>query len=200
MCVVFINFAVKFQVIMSKVQVRELVFEKFITAAEIDQAVQKVADGINRDYEGKNPLLLAILNGAFIFASDLMRKITIPCEISFVKYASYSGTSTTSKVRELIGVEEEISERHVIVVEDIVDTGITMDHLLNDIRDKGPASLKLACFCFKPKAFQKSFPIDYLGMSIPNDFIVGYGLDYNGQGRNLPEIYKINEPAQSANQ
>ncbi len=178
---------------MTKVQVRELVFEKFISKEEIDAAVQKVADGINRDYEGKDPLLLAILNGAFIFASDLMRKITIPCEISFVKFASYSGTLTTSKVRELIGVDEELKDRNVIIVEDIVDTGITMDKLLLDVKKKKPASIKVACFCFKPEAFQKDFAIDYVGVIIPNDFIVGYGLDYDGQGRNLPEIYKIVE-------
>jgi hypoxanthine phosphoribosyltransferase len=176
---------------MTKVQVRELVFEKFIGREEIEAAVQRVADGINRDYSGKNPLLLAILNGAFIFASDLMRKITIPCEISFVKYASYSGTLTTSKVKELIGVNEELEGRHVIVVEDIVDTGITMHKLLNDIREKNPLDVRVACFCFKAEAFQKDFKIDYLGMEISNDFIVGYGLDYDGHGRNFPEIYKV---------
>jgi len=176
---------------MTKVQVRELVFEKFIGKDQIDAAVQKVADGINRDYAGKNPILLAILNGSFIFASDLMRKLTIPCEISFVKFASYSGTSTTSQVKELIGMSEDISGRHVIVVEDIVDTGITMDKLLGDVRAKKPADVKVACFCFKPEAFQRNFPIDYLGMEISNDFIVGYGLDYNGYGRNLPDIYKV---------
>jgi hypoxanthine phosphoribosyltransferase len=176
---------------MTKVRVRELVFEKFISREEIEAAVQKVADGINRDYVGKNPLLLAILNGAFIFASDLMRKITIPCEISFVKYASYSGTVTTENVKELIGMSEELEGRHVIVVEDIVDTGITMEKLLDDICKKKPLDVKVACFCFKTEAFQKDFKIDYLGMEIPNDFIVGYGLDYDGHGRNFPEIYKI---------
>jgi hypoxanthine phosphoribosyltransferase len=176
---------------MTKVQVRELVFEKFIRREEIDAAVQKVADRINHDYAGKNPLLLAILNGAFIFASDLMRKITIPCEISFVKFASYSGTVTTSKVKELIGVDEDLKGRHVIIVEDIVDTGITMEKLLHDVEDKNPAGVKVACFCFKPDAFQKDFTIDYIGLQIPNDFIVGYGLDYDGYGRNLPDIYRI---------
>ena len=176
---------------MTKVKVRELVFEKFINREEIDAAVQKVADGINRDYAGKNPLLLAILNGAFIFASDLMRKITVPCEITFVKYASYSGTISTTNVKELIGMNEELEGRHVIVVEDIVDTGITMDKLLTDVREKNPVDVKVACFCFKAEAFQKDFAIDYLGMTIPNDFIVGYGLDYDGHGRNFPEIYRI---------
>ncbi|HNY02829.1 MAG TPA: hypoxanthine phosphoribosyltransferase [Bacteroidales bacterium] len=176
---------------MTKVQVRELVFEKFIPREEIDAAVQRVAEGINRDFEGKNPLLLAILNGAFMFAGDLMRKITVPCEITFVKFASYSGTRTTEVVRELIGVDEELAGRHVIIVEDIVDTGITIEKLLAEVSKQQPADVKVACFCFKAEAFQKDFPIDYIGISIPNDFIVGYGLDYNGYGRNLPEIYKI---------
>jgi hypoxanthine phosphoribosyltransferase len=176
---------------MTKVQVRELVFEKFISREEIDVAVQKVADAINRDFEGKNPLLLAILNGAFIFASDLMRKITIPCEISFVKFASYSGTQSTSNIKELIGVDEDLKGRYVIIVEDIVDTGLTMEKLLQDIDLKKPAGVKVACFCFKPEAFQKDYSIDYIGLTIPNDFIVGYGLDYDGYGRNLPDIYKI---------
>ncbi|MEI6681756.1 MAG: hypoxanthine phosphoribosyltransferase [Bacteroidota bacterium] len=176
---------------MTKVQVKELFFEKFIGRDDIEAAVQKVADGINRDYAGKNPLLLAVLNGSFIFASDLMRKLTIPCEISFVKFASYEGTLTTSKVKELIGVGEELKGRHVIVVEDIVDTGITVHKLLEDIAKKEPVDVTLACFCFKREAFQKSFGIDYLGMEIPNVFIVGYGLDYNGYGRNLPDIYQI---------
>ncbi len=176
---------------MTKVQVKELFFEKFIGRDEIEAAVQKVADGINRDYVGKNPLLLAVLNGSFIFASDLMRKLTIPCEISFVKFASYEGTLTTSKVKELIGVGEELKGRHVIVVEDIVDTGITVHKLLEDIHKKNPVDVTLACFCFKREAFRKSFGIDYLGMEIPNVFIVGYGLDYNGYGRNLPDIYQI---------
>jgi hypoxanthine phosphoribosyltransferase len=176
---------------MTKVQVRELVFEKFIGRDEIDAAVQKVADGINRDFAGKNPMLLAILNGAFIFASDLMRKITIPCEISFVKFTSYAGTATTSSVRELIGVDADLAGRHVIIVEDIVDTGITMEKILKDVKARDPEEVKVACFCFKPAAFVKDFRIDYIGLDIPNDFIVGYGLDYNGYGRNFPDIYKI---------
>lgn len=176
---------------MTKVQVRDLVFDLFIGRAEIDKAVQQVADAINRDYAGKNPLLLAILNGSFMFASDLMKKVTIPCEITFVKFASYSGTSTTSVVKELMGVDKELAGRHIIIVEDIVDTGLTVDKLLHDIGAHAPASVRVASFCFKPEAFKKDFPIDYVGVTIPNDFIVGYGLDYDGHGRNLPDIYKL---------
>lgn len=178
---------------MSVIQVWDKKFKPFIDVATIDATVQKIADRINVDYKDKNPLLLAVLNGAFIFAGDLMRKLIIPCEISFVKYSSYSGVKSTEAVRELIGIGEEIAGRHVIIVEDIVDTGITMDNMLTDIRKRNPIDIKIACFCFKPAAFQKSFPIDYLGLSIPNDFIVGYGLDYDRQGRNLKEIYKIAE-------
>ena len=178
---------------MGKIQVQDKFFEKFISTDEIDAAVQKVAEGINRDYAGKNPLFLAMLNGAIVFAADLLRKITIPCEISFVKYTSYSGTQTTETINELIGLTEDLMGRHVIILEDIVDTGITMNKLLQDIQKKNPEDVKVACFCFKPEAFRHFFSIDYLGMSIPNAFIVGYGLDYDGQGRNLPDIYKISE-------
>lgn len=176
---------------MAKVQVRELVFEDFISSSEIDHAVQKVADQINRDFVGKHPLLVAVLNGSFIFAADLMRKLTVPCEITFVKYSSYEGTSTTGSVKQLIGAGQEITGRDVIILEDIIDTGITLEKILDEIAKIKPASVRVASFCFKPEAFQKSFKIDYIGMSIPNNFIVGYGLDYNGFGRNLPDIYTL---------
>jgi hypoxanthine phosphoribosyltransferase len=176
---------------MERVQVRELVFENFISRENIDQAVQKVADQINRDYAGKEPLLLAVLNGAFMFASDLMKKITIPCEITFVKFSSYVGVSTTEEVKELIGVDKGVTGRDVIIVEDIIDTGITLEKILEEVGKLGPSSMKIAAFCFKPEAFRKSYPIDYLGLEIPNNFIVGYGLDYNGFGRNLPDIYTL---------
>ncbi|MBE0646517.1 MAG: hypoxanthine phosphoribosyltransferase [Bacteroidales bacterium] len=176
---------------MEIVEVKDKVFRRFISEEKIMKGVQEISTRINMDYKGKNPLLLAVLNGAFIFAADLIRELTIPCQISFVKYASYAGTRTTEDVKELIGLNEEINGRHIIVVEDIVDSGITMDHLLRDLNNYQPASVKLACFFLKPEAFIKSFNIDYLGMEIPNDFIVGYGLDYDGYGRNLPEIYKL---------
>jgi hypoxanthine phosphoribosyltransferase len=176
---------------MAKVQVRELVFEDFISKHEIDDAVQLVADQINHDYAGKEPLLLAILNGAFIFASDLMRKITIPCEITFVKFSSYAGITSTEEVKELIGVDKTVAGRDVIIVEDIIDTGITLEKIMEEVRKLNPASTRIATFCFKPEAFRKDYPIDYIGMKIPNNFVVGYGLDYNGQGRNLPDIYTL---------
>ena len=176
---------------MAVIRVKDKEFEPFIPASEIEKVVQIMADRINADFEGKNPLFLAVLNGSFVFAADLLRKISIPCNISFVKFASYSGTSTTAKVKELIGLSENIKGRHVVIVEDIIDTGITMELILNTLGKMEPASLKIACFCHKPDAFKKSFRIDYIGMNIPNKFIVGYGLDYDGWGRNLPDIYKI---------
>jgi hypoxanthine phosphoribosyltransferase len=176
---------------MKKIRVKDYEFEPFITADQIEKVVSELADKINHDYVGKRPLFLAILNGSFVFAADLLRKITIECQVSFVKFSSYSGTLTTSNVKELIGLNESLEGRHVILLEDIVDTGITMDKLLTDLNKYNPADVKIACFCQKPDAFQKSFKIDYLGMVIPNDFIVGYGLDYDGYGRNFPDIYKI---------
>jgi hypoxanthine phosphoribosyltransferase len=176
---------------MATIKVKDKDFEISIDASAIDTVVQRIAAEINRDYEGKNPLFLAILNGSFVFAADLIRKITIPCQISFVKLASYSGTTSTEEVRELIGLNEEIRGRHLVVVEDIVDTGMTLDKLLKDLQKFEPASVRLACFTFKKEAFKKSFNIDYLGITIPNEFVVGYGLDYDGYGRNLPDIYKL---------
>jgi hypoxanthine phosphoribosyltransferase len=180
-----------FELIMSTIKVKDKDFEMSIDSSAIDAAVQKMAIEISRDYEGKNPLFIAILNGSFVFAADLIRKITIPCQISFVKLSSYSGTASTKNIKELIGLNEDIKGRHLIIVEDIVDTGLTLDKLLKDLEKFEPASVKLACFTFKKEAFKKSFRIDYLGITIPNDFVVGYGLDYDGYGRNLPEIYKI---------
>ncbi len=180
-----------FEFRMATIKVKDKEFEISIDASAIDTAVQKMAIEINKDYEGKNPLFLAILNGSFVFAADLIRKITIPCQISFVKLSSYSGTTSTEDVKELIGLNEDISGRHLIIVEDIVDTGITLEKLLMDLEKFKPASVKLACFTFKKEAFRKNFRIDYLGITIPNEFVVGYGLDYDGYGRNLPDIYKI---------
>ena len=176
---------------MKTIKVRDKEFSLSISAEEIDRAVQTIAESIKHDYAGSKPLFLVILNGAFMFAADLFKKLDIDCEISFVKFASYAGTATTAKVTELIGLNEEVIDRDLVIIEDIVDTGISLTHLLNHLKDKKPRSVKIAALLFKPDAFQKDFRIDYLGMEIPNDFIVGYGLDYDGYGRNYKDIYKI---------
>ena len=178
---------------MDKVKVRDKEFSLFLTAEEIDKAVEQVAEMINTDMQGKDPLFLCVLNGAFIFASDLLKKVEVDCEISFVKLSSYVGTQTTNTVRELIGLDQVLTDRTVVVVEDIIDTGITMAYTLEKLRKLGASDVRIATLLFKPEAFKKDYPIDYVGIVIPNEFIVGYGLDYDGHGRNLPDIYKIIE-------
>jgi len=176
---------------MKEVQLKDKRFRIDLTEVEILTQVKRVASEINQEMKGKKPLFLVVLNGAFMFASDLMKNINIDCEISFVKLASYQGTQSTEKVKELIGLNEDLAGRNVIVVEDIVDTGITMEGIIRDLHKKEVADVRIATLLFKPEAFQKNFKIDYIGLEIPNDFIVGYGLDYDGLGRNLQEIYKI---------
>lgn len=143
--------------------------------------------------EGKNPLFLAVLNGSFIFAADLMRMITIPCEISFVKLASYQGTMSTGKIKEVIGINEDISGRDIIIVEDIVESGLTMKRMLESLGTRNPASIHICTLLLKPEKLKVDLDIEYAAMEIPNDFIVGYGLDYNQQGRNLRDIYTLVE-------
>ncbi|OYT17305.1 MAG: hypoxanthine phosphoribosyltransferase [Bacteroidetes bacterium 4572_77] len=175
------------------VKLHDKEFKISIPAAQIDTAVSQVAAKINKDYKGKNPLFVIVLNGAFMFASDMLKKITIDCEITFVKLSSYVGTKTTHSVRELIGLDESLAGRNVILVEDIIDTGITMANTIPKMQHLNAKDVKIATLLFKPKAFQKDFEIDYVGIEIGNDFIVGYGLDYDGLGRNLADIYKIIE-------
>lgn len=178
---------------MDKVKVRDKEFSLFLTAADIDEGVAQVADMINKDMEGKDPLFLCVLNGAFIFASDLLKKITIDCEISFVKLSSYEGTKTTNTIRELIGLDQSIEGRTIIIIEDIVDTGLTMEYTRKKLRELGADEVRIATLLFKPEAFKQDYALDYVGIVIPNKFIVGYGLDYDGYGRNLPDIYQIIE-------
>ncbi len=178
---------------MSRVKILDKTFETSIPEAVIKSKIQAVADRINRDYEGKNPLLLAVLNGAFVFAADLMRCLTIPCEISFVKLASYQGTTSTGRVKEVIGINEDLTGRHVIIVEDIVDTGLTMRRMVEALGTRNPASVVICPLLVKPDRLQVELDIKYGVMEIPNDFIVGYGLDYDGQGRNLRDIYTVVE-------
>ena len=181
------------EVINGKVKVWDKTFAKSIHAEEIDKAVQKVADRINTELKGKNPLFLVVLNGAFMFASDLFKKITIDCEVSFVKLSSYVGTKSTNTVRELIGLDRVLTGRTVVVIEDIIDTGITMAHTLPVLKNLEAKDVRIATLLFKPDAFQKDYKIDYVGIKIPNDFIIGYGLDYDGLARNLADIYTLVE-------
>jgi hypoxanthine phosphoribosyltransferase len=176
---------------MKSIKVHSREFVKFIDSAQIQEAVAKIAGRINSDLSGKNPLFLVVLNGAFMFAADLLKQITIPCQVSFVKLSSYIGTSTTSAVRELIGLDEVLSGRTVVIVEDIIDTGITMGVTIDKLKKLEAAEVYIAALLFKPDAFRMNYEIDYLGLEIPNEFIVGYGLDYDQQGRNYPDIYKI---------
>ena len=178
---------------MKEIQLKDKRFRINIAGNDILTQVKRVANEVNRDLKGQNPLFLVVLNGAFMFASDLMKHIEIDCEISFVKLASYQGTQSTEKVKELIGLNEDLYGRTVVIVEDIVDTGITMEGIISDLLKKGVADVRIATLLFKPQAFQKDYKIDYIGMDIPNDFIVGYGLDYDGLGRNFQDIYKIIE-------
>jgi len=176
---------------MKRVKLGDKTFEVSISEAEIKERVRVVAEKINHDMAGKNPLLLAVLNGSFVFAADLMRMLTIPCEISFVKLASYQGTTSTGKISEVIGINENLTGRTVIIVEDIVDTGLTMKRMVESIGTRNPASVHICSLLVKPDKLQVDLNIEYAAMHIPNDFIVGYGLDYDQMGRNLPEIYTL---------
>ena len=178
---------------MSIVQIKDKRFKTFISEDEIQQRVKAVADRINHDMEGKKPLLLAVLNGSFVFAADLMRPITMPCEISFVKLASYEGTVSTGKVVEVMGLNEDITGRDIIIVEDIVDTGKTMERMLDTLGTRNPNSLHICTLLLKPEKLKIPLNIEYAAMEIPNDFIVGYGLDYDQEGRNLRDIYTLVE-------
>ena len=203
---------------MSDIQIKDKSFTTFITEDKILKEVSRVADEINRDLAGTEPLFLSVLNGSFMFTADLMKRINIPCEISFVKLASYQGTSSTGKIKELVGLNENIEGRTVVIVEDIVDTGFTMKGLVETLRSKNPKDIRIATLLVKPDKLkglvetlrsknpkdiriatllvkpdklQVKLDIDYVAMNIPNDFIVGYGLDYDGKGRNYRDIYTV---------
>lgn len=178
---------------METIKIKDKTFKTFIPESEIQKRVAAVAERINHDMAGKNPLMLAVLNGSFIFAADLMRYLTIPCEISFVKLASYQGTTSTGKIKEVIGINESLEGRDVVIVEDIVDTGATMKRMLETLGTRNPKSLHICTLLLKPGKLQVPLNIEYAAMEIPNDFIVGYGLDYDGEGRNLKHIYTIDE-------
>ena len=178
---------------MSIVKIKDKTFKTSIPEGEIKQRVKELAQRISHDLEGKNPLLLGVLNGSFIFAADLMRAMTIPCEISFVKLASYQGVLSTGKVKEIIGINENLSGRDIVIVEDIVDTGRTMKQMVYSLATRNPASVRICTLFVKPDKLEEPLDIEYAAFSIPNDFILGYGLDYDQQGRGLKEIYTLVE-------
>lgn len=166
-------------------------FEVFLDAQAIEGRITELAANINADYAGKKLLFISILNGSFMFTADLLKKISVPCEVSFVKVASYSGTASSGSVKELIGLDREISGYDVVIVEDIVDTGRTMEAITQSLRGKGAASLSICTLLDKPERREVEIKVDYIGFSIPDRFVVGYGLDLDGFGRNLPDIYQL---------
>ena len=168
-------------------------FQPYISAAEIDVRIKALATQLNSDYNGKRPIFIAILNGSFMFASDLFKAVSIDAEICFIKLASYKGTRSTGNVITSIGLDEPLKDRHVIIIEDIVDTGNTLHKFLPQLYNQQPASLKIAVLLHKPEAMEHNIVIDYLGFSVPNKFLLGFGLDYDGLGRNLAEIYQLAE-------
>ena len=176
---------------MAQITVLDKTFEPYITYQQIETAVRRIAEQMEKDMSGINPLFLVILNGAFMFAGDLFKNLNFPAEISFIKVASYAGTQSTGEVKKLIGINENLEGRTVVLIEDIVDSGNSMEKILEYLASENTAEIKIATLLFKPDAYKKHFKIDYVGFEIPNDFIVGYGLDYNGQARNFKDIYKI---------
>ncbi|MBL7924434.1 MAG: hypoxanthine phosphoribosyltransferase [Bacteroidia bacterium] len=176
---------------MSEVQVHDKIFTPFITAGQIQARVAELGAAIDRDYAGRKPLLIGVLNGSVIFMADLLRHIRSACEIGFIRVSSYHGTESSGKVKNVMGLSDELSGRHVIIVEDIIDTGDTAVYLLDEIKKKNPASLAFATILFKPAALRHPVKPDYVGFEIPPAFVVGYGLDYDGLGRNLADIYQL---------
>lgn len=176
---------------MKTITLKDKTFGISIPENELLTAIEKVAEKMRKDLEGKNPIFLVVLNGAFMFAADLMKRVEIPAQMSFIKLSSYNGTNSTGSVNEIIGLNEDVKGRTVVIVEDIVDSGLTMSKMVEILQNKGVSELKIATLFFKPDALKYPLNLDYVVMPIPNDFIVGYGLDYDGYGRNLRDIYTL---------
>jgi hypoxanthine phosphoribosyltransferase len=178
---------------MANIVVHNKIFEPWMSAAVIAKQVEELAQKINADYQDKRPLFIAILNGSFIFASDLFKQITIEAEICFIKLVSYKGTKSSGNVITSIGLDETLQDRHVIILEDIIDTGKTLHEFLPQIVNQQPASLQICALLHKPEATLFPLDIKYLGFEIENKFVLGYGLDFDGLGRNLPELFRLAE-------
>ncbi|MEG1497803.1 MAG: hypoxanthine phosphoribosyltransferase [Bacteroidales bacterium] len=177
---------------METIQIKDKIFRPYMSVEDINEILDSLSAQLNRDYADKDPLLIIVLNGAFIFAADLCKKLTIPCRLSLIKVSSYQGTESTNQISNLIGLKESLKNEHIIIVEDIIDTGNTMEYLLKTVSSHQPASMAICSLLFKPNSFSKDYKINYIGRSIPDDFVVGYGFDYDGYGRNLPCIYQLN--------
>ncbi len=173
------------------IQVHDKSFKLFISESRIQKEVSRIAGEMNRDLADRDPIFLGILNGAFMFASDLYKQLNFPCQITFLKLASYSGTYSTGSVKQLIGIGQDLKDRVVVVLEDIVDTGVTLETIIRQLSGYQPREIRVATFLHKPEATITEVKLDYVGMNIPNDFILGYGLDYDGYGRNFREIYQL---------
>lgn len=176
---------------MQEISVLDRQFSIYLTSEEIQSRVTSLAEKLNEDLKGREVLFFGILNGVFLFAADLFRQITLEAQISFIKLASYDGTSSTGKIKELIGWNEDITGKTVVVIEDIVDTGSTLERIIGELTLRKAHEVRICTLLFKPEAYTKDIPIDYIGFEIPNSFVVGYGLDYDGYGRNLGAIYKL---------
>lgn len=166
-------------------------FEKMLSKEQLEERIQFLAEKINADYAGKSLLVVVVLNGAYVFATDLLRKLTLEIEICFVKFVSYEGLTSSGTVDEVIGLDKDIHQKEVLVIEDIVDTGLTMSEILRLLKSHQPKSLETATLLLKPESIKKEIPLKYVGFSIPSDYVVGFGLDFDGFGRNLPELYKL---------
>lgn len=173
------------------IQLHDLKFEPFISEERIVKAIDGISEKINKDYKGKTPVFLGILNGSFMIASEIIKRFEGDCEVAFVKLDSYQGTSSTGEVKTLLGLNTSLEGKEILVIEDIIDTGNTLAAIDTIFSTKNIAGYKTATLFFKPDAYKQTYPVEYIGMEIPNDFIVGYGLDYNGLGRNLTQVYKL---------
>ncbi len=178
---------------MQEIHIHDKIFIPYLPQQQVEAAIQELADTISRDYKGRHPLFIAILNGSFMFAAELFKRLSIPAEICFIKLASYKGTTSAGHVITSVGLDTEIKDRHVIILEDILDTGKTLHSFLPQLYNMQPASLKIAALLHKPDATVHDVPLDYNGFKIPDKFVVGFGLDYNGYGRNIPAIYQVKE-------
>ncbi|GCC52176.1 hypoxanthine phosphoribosyltransferase [Chryseotalea sanaruensis] len=172
-------------------KVKDLEFREFISAQAVEEKVKALAAKVNEDYQDKTPLILPILNGSFIFASDLVKELSIPCRVSFVKVSSYSGTQSTGQLKTLIGLEESLFNQHILIIEDIVDTGLTLKKILDELRGLGTKSVEVVALLRKTPAREKNIDVKYVGFDIDEEFVLGYGLDYDGFGRNTKQIYQL---------